>query len=123
MVIMKEVGTEEATIQVVSTDGDAGRLLERDSNMEVEMMKLFEDLSLEDIVSNKACVGKVVGCKNMDASVVKKIFLGIWNLEKGWKMKKFEEGVLGFFFDSEDDYTMVMNRRPWLVNGELGFMP
>ncbi|KAF4346364.1 hypothetical protein G4B88_003395 [Cannabis sativa] len=119
MVTMKEVGTEEATIQVVSTDGDAGKLLEHDSNMEVEMMELFKDLSLEDIVSNKACVGKVVGCKNMAASIVKKILQGIWDLEKGWKMKKFEEGVLGFFFDSKDDCTMVMNRRPWLVNGVL----
>ncbi|KAF4359466.1 hypothetical protein F8388_001514 [Cannabis sativa] len=93
--------------------------MERDSEMEIEMMELFEDLTLEDIVANKACVGKIMGCKNMAASVVKKILLGIWNLEDGWRMKKFEEGVLGFFFESEADCSFVLNKRPWLVNGVL----
>ncbi|KAF4370551.1 hypothetical protein F8388_020137 [Cannabis sativa] len=34
-------------------------------------------------------------------------------------MKKCEEGVLGFFFESEEDCELIMNRRPWLVNGVL----
>uniref|UniRef100_A0A803Q136 Reverse transcriptase domain-containing protein n=1 Tax=Cannabis sativa TaxID=3483 RepID=A0A803Q136_CANSA len=87
--------------------------------MEIEMMELFEDLTLEDIVVNKACVGKIMGCKTMAASVVRKALTGIWNLKNPWKVKNFEEGVLGFFFESEEDCTMVMNRRPWLINGVL----
>ncbi|KAF4376188.1 hypothetical protein F8388_018857 [Cannabis sativa] len=117
MAIVQECA--EVTVGVDSIDAEAAKLLERDSNLEIEMMELFEDLSLEDIVINKACVGKVMGCKTMPASVVRKILLGVWNLEKNWKMKKFEEGVLGFFFDSEEDCTKVMNRCPWLVNGIL----
>ncbi|KAF4400842.1 hypothetical protein G4B88_004385 [Cannabis sativa] len=119
MVIMKEVCTRETTVEVDTIDSGISNIMQRDSNMEVEMMELFEDLTLEDIVAKKACVGKVIGCKTMAASVVKKILLGIWNLDKGWKMKKFEDGVLGFFFDSEEDCQMVMERRPWLVNGVL----
>ncbi|KAF4378532.1 hypothetical protein F8388_022353 [Cannabis sativa] len=107
------------TIEVDTRDSMIAKTLERDSEMEIEMMDLFEDLSLEDIVANKACVGKVMGCKNMAASVVKKILMGIWNLEDVWRIKKFEDGVLGFFFESEADCTFVMNKRPWLVNGVL----
>ncbi|KAF4400713.1 hypothetical protein G4B88_001268 [Cannabis sativa] len=107
------------TIEVDTMDSMIAKTLERDSEMEIEMMDLFEDLSLEDIVANKACVGKVMGCKNMAASVVKKILMGIWNLEDVWRIKKFEDGVLGFFFESEADCTFVMNKRPWLVNGVL----
>ncbi|KAF4369242.1 hypothetical protein F8388_022898 [Cannabis sativa] len=117
MAIVEECA--EVTVGVDSIDAGAAKLLERDSDLEIEMMELFEDLSLEDIVINKACVGKVMGCKTMPASVVRKILLSVWNLEKNWKMKKFKEGVLGFFFDSEEDCSKVMNRRPWLVNGVL----
>uniref|UniRef100_A0A803PVA8 DUF4283 domain-containing protein n=1 Tax=Cannabis sativa TaxID=3483 RepID=A0A803PVA8_CANSA len=60
-----------------------------------------------------------MGCKNMVASVVKKINLGVWNLEQNWRMKKFEEGVLGFSFDSQADCTTVMNKRSWQVNSVL----
>ncbi|KAF4376979.1 hypothetical protein F8388_022695 [Cannabis sativa] len=119
MVIVKDVGGEEVVVQVDFVDGRVGKVLEQDSSLEMEMMELFEDISLEDILVIKACVGKVVGCKDMAASVVKQIVLGIWNLERGWKMKKFDEGVLGFFFDSEDDCTFIMNKRPWLVNAIL----
>ncbi|KAF4400208.1 hypothetical protein G4B88_019417 [Cannabis sativa] len=97
-------------------------------------MVIVKDLSCEEVrrsrwrltqliqvlrMVNRVCVGKVMGCKNMVASVVKKILLGVWNLNQSWCMKKFEEGVLGFFFDFEEDCTLVMNKRPWLVNGVL----
>uniref|UniRef100_A0A803PR24 CCHC-type domain-containing protein n=1 Tax=Cannabis sativa TaxID=3483 RepID=A0A803PR24_CANSA len=118
MVQVKEMGNT-VTVEVDRVDEEVSRTMERDSNMEIEMMELFEDLTLEDIVVNKACVGKVMGCKNMAASVVKKILLGIWKLEATWRMKKFEDGVLGFFFESEADCAFVMNKRPWLVNGVL----
>ncbi|KAF4377333.1 hypothetical protein G4B88_005811 [Cannabis sativa] len=118
MVQVKEMGNT-VTVEVDRVDEEGSRTMERDSNMEIEMMELFEDLTLEDIAVNKACVGKVMGCKNMAASVVKKILLGIWKLEATWRMKKFEDGILGFFFESEADCAFVMNKRPWLVNGVL----
>uniref|UniRef100_A0A803PRV9 Reverse transcriptase domain-containing protein n=1 Tax=Cannabis sativa TaxID=3483 RepID=A0A803PRV9_CANSA len=83
------------------------------------MLELFEDITLEDVVASKACVGKVVGCKNMPASVVKKILGGVWRRLGFWRMKKCGEGVLGFFFYEEDDYHFVMERRPWIINGVL----
>uniref|UniRef100_A0A803NGW9 CCHC-type domain-containing protein n=1 Tax=Cannabis sativa TaxID=3483 RepID=A0A803NGW9_CANSA len=119
MVIVNEMASEEVTVAVDVRDDSIAKTLERDSAMEIEMMELFEDLSLEDIMVNKACVGKVMGCKNMAASVVRKILLGIWNLEETWRMKKFEDGVQGFFFESEADCAFVLNKRPWLVNGVL----
>ncbi|KAF4375589.1 hypothetical protein G4B88_022236 [Cannabis sativa] len=119
MVVVNEMDQEMVTVTVDTRDDSVEKMMERDSEMEIEMMELFEDLTLEDIVANKACVGKIMGCKNMAASVVKKILLGIWNLEDGWRMKKFEEGVLGFFFESEADCSFVLNKRPWLVNGVL----
>ncbi|KAF4384084.1 hypothetical protein G4B88_030980 [Cannabis sativa] len=113
------MASEEVTVAVDVRDDSITKTLERDSAMEIEMMELFEDLSLEDIVVNKACVGRVMGCKNMAASVVRQILLGIWNLEETWRMKKFEDGVLGFFFESEADCAFVLNKRPWSVNGVL----
>ncbi|KAF4377019.1 hypothetical protein G4B88_027658 [Cannabis sativa] len=117
MVVVEEFA--EVTLGVDSVNPRATKLLERDRELKIEMMELFEDLSLEDIVVNKACVGKVMGCKTMPASVVRKILLGIWNLEQNWRMKKFEEGVLSFFSESEEDCTRVMNRRLWLGNDVL----
>ncbi|KAF4400716.1 hypothetical protein G4B88_001271 [Cannabis sativa] len=70
----------------------------------MEMLELFEDITLEDVVLNKVCVGKVVGCKDMPASVVKKILT---------------DGVMGFFFVEEDDCAFVLEKRPWIVNGVL----
>ncbi|KAF4404175.1 hypothetical protein G4B88_014631 [Cannabis sativa] len=113
---MGEMGRE---IQVVSVDLEKEEIMKRDSNLEMEMLELFEDITLEDVVASKACVGKVVGCKNMPASVVKKILGGVWRRLGFWRMKKCEEGVLGFFFDEEDDYLFVMERRPWIINGVL----
>uniref|UniRef100_A0A803Q247 Reverse transcriptase n=1 Tax=Cannabis sativa TaxID=3483 RepID=A0A803Q247_CANSA len=58
-------------------------------------------------VQNYACVGGSEDSK------------WIWKTQLGCRMKKCEEGVLGFFFESEEDCEMIMNRRPWLVNGVL----
>uniref|UniRef100_A0A803QAN7 Reverse transcriptase domain-containing protein n=1 Tax=Cannabis sativa TaxID=3483 RepID=A0A803QAN7_CANSA len=113
------MGEKGKEIQVVSVDLEKEEIMKRDSNLEMEMLELFEDITLEDVVVNKACVGKVVGCKNMPASVVKKILTGVWRRLGFWRMKKCEEGVLGFFFDEEDDYQFVMERRPWIINGVL----
>ncbi|KAF4378539.1 hypothetical protein F8388_022360 [Cannabis sativa] len=85
----------------------------------MEMLELFEDITLEDVVLNKACVGKVVGCKDMPASVVKKILTGVWRRLGPWRMKKCEDGVMGFFFYEEDDCAFVLEKRPWIVNGVL----
>ncbi|KAF4356862.1 hypothetical protein G4B88_011813 [Cannabis sativa] len=106
-------------INVEYIDSAASKIMERDSAMEMEMLELFEDITLEDVVVNRACIEKVMGCKEMPSSVVKKILTGIWKNLGSWRMKKCGEGVMGFFFDSEDDCTCVMERRPWLVNGVL----
>ncbi|KAF4397813.1 hypothetical protein G4B88_017294 [Cannabis sativa] len=34
-----------------------------------------------------------------------------------WKIKKCEDGVLGFFFKDEDDCCCILERMHWLVNG------
>ncbi|KAF4387214.1 hypothetical protein F8388_008848 [Cannabis sativa] len=106
-------------VPVDTVDIEKGKLLERDSAMEMEMLELFEDITLEDVVLNKACVGKVMGCKDMPASVVKKILMGVWRNIGSWRMKKCGEGVLGFFFETEEDCSFIMDKRPWLVNGML----
>ncbi|KAF4403601.1 hypothetical protein G4B88_002454 [Cannabis sativa] len=106
-------------VPVDMVDMEKGKLLERDSAMEMEMLELFEDITLEDVVLNKACVGKVMGCKDMPASVVKKILMGVWRNIGSWRMKKCGEGVLGFFFETEEDCSYIMDKRPWLVNGML----
>uniref|UniRef100_A0A803P438 CCHC-type domain-containing protein n=1 Tax=Cannabis sativa TaxID=3483 RepID=A0A803P438_CANSA len=110
-------GIVNVPVDVVDTENE--KLLQRDSAMEMEMLELFEDITLEDVVLNKACVGKVMGCKDMPASVVKKILMGIWRNVGSWRMKKCGEGVLGFFFDTEEDCKFIMDKRPWLVNGML----
>uniref|UniRef100_A0A803PRU7 DUF4283 domain-containing protein n=1 Tax=Cannabis sativa TaxID=3483 RepID=A0A803PRU7_CANSA len=92
----------------------------KDIHVEVideELLELFEDITLEEVVSNKACVGKVIGWKDMPASVVKKILTGVWQRLEPWRMKKCDEGVLEFFFEDEDDCSYVLENRPWLVNG------
>ncbi|KAF4361684.1 hypothetical protein G4B88_008188 [Cannabis sativa] len=86
----KEVS--EVVLQVDSVDNEANRVLSRDSEMELEMLELFKDITLEDVVSKKSC---------------------------GWRMKKCPDGVMGFFFDSEHDCSFVMEKRLWLVNGVL----
>ncbi|KAF4351120.1 hypothetical protein G4B88_025510 [Cannabis sativa] len=113
---MDEKGKE---IQVDFIDTEKEEVMKRDSALEMEMLELFEDITLEDVVASKACVGKVVGCKDMPASVVKKILGGVWRRLGFWRMKKCEEGVLGFFFDDEDDFHFVMEKRPWIINGVL----
>ncbi|KAF4385184.1 hypothetical protein F8388_014317 [Cannabis sativa] len=85
----------------------------------MEIRELFEDITLEDVVTNKACVEKVIGCKDMPASVVKTILSGVWRRLGPWRMKKCKNGVLGFFFEHEDDCSYVLQKRPWLVNGVL----
>ncbi|KAF4379876.1 hypothetical protein G4B88_021009 [Cannabis sativa] len=110
-------GIVNIPVDVIDTENE--KLLQRDSAMEMEMLELFEDITLEDVVLNKACVGKVMGCKDMPASVVKKILMGIWRNVGSWRMKKCGEGVLGFFFDTEEDCKFIMDKRPWLVNGML----
>uniref|UniRef100_A0A803PB82 Reverse transcriptase domain-containing protein n=1 Tax=Cannabis sativa TaxID=3483 RepID=A0A803PB82_CANSA len=110
-------GIVNVPVDVIDTENE--KLLQRDSAMEMEMLELFEDITLEDVVLNKACVGKVMGCKDMPASVVKKILMGIWRNVGSWRMKKCGEGVLGFFFETEEDCKFIMDKRPWLVNGML----
>ncbi|KAF4378323.1 hypothetical protein G4B88_015894 [Cannabis sativa] len=106
-------------IQVAGINVEVGKVLQRDSEMEMELLELFEDITLEEVVANKACVGKVIGCKDMPTSVVKKILTGVWRRLGPWRMKKCEDGVMGFFFDNEIDCEYVMEKRPWLVNGVL----
>ncbi|KAF4395237.1 hypothetical protein F8388_001624 [Cannabis sativa] len=110
--ISKDVHVETVNEELNST-------MVRDSAIEMELLELFEDITLEEVVANKACAGKVVGCKDMPASVVKKILTGVWRRLGPWRMKKCEEGVLGFFFDNEEDCSFVLQKRPWLVNGVL----
>ncbi|KAF4392032.1 hypothetical protein F8388_004361 [Cannabis sativa] len=55
----------------------------------------------------------------MPASVVKTILSGVWRRLGPWRMKKCKNGVLGFFFEHEDDCSYVLQKRPWLVNGVL----
>ncbi|KAF4390951.1 hypothetical protein G4B88_030629 [Cannabis sativa] len=114
---MEEMHAKEVSVDYI--DVASTKLLERDSNMEMEMLELFEDITLEDVVINKACAGKVMGNKEMPASVVKKILMGVWRNIGSWRMKKCGEGVMGFFFASEEDCQFVMEKRPWLVNGVL----
>ncbi|KAF4379337.1 hypothetical protein F8388_013555 [Cannabis sativa] len=83
------MGDKGKEIQVDFIDVEKDELMKRDSNLEMEMLELFEDITLEDVVVSKACVGKC------------------------------EDGVLGFFFDDEDDYHFVMEKRPWIINGVL----
>ncbi|KAF4396273.1 hypothetical protein F8388_019819 [Cannabis sativa] len=77
MVIMKEVCTRETTVEVDTIDSGISNIMQRDSNMEVEMMELFEDLTLEDIVAKKACVGK------------RRIVKWLWRGDHGWLMESF----------------------------------
>ncbi|KAF4358084.1 hypothetical protein G4B88_021833 [Cannabis sativa] len=114
--IMEKVPTN---VSVKTVDENMNNTLVRDSALELEMLELFEDITLEDVVANKACVGKVIGCKDMSTSVVKKILTGVWRRLGPWRMKKCEEGVLGFFFEHEEDCSFVLLKRPWLVNGVL----
>uniref|UniRef100_A0A803NZ18 Reverse transcriptase domain-containing protein n=2 Tax=Cannabis sativa TaxID=3483 RepID=A0A803NZ18_CANSA len=114
---MASMGVKD--IQVESVDEEMNNTLVRDGAIEMELLELFEDITLEEVVVNKACVGKIVGCKDMPASVVKKILTGVWRRLGPWKMKKCEEGVLGFFFHNEEDCAFVLQKRPWLVNGVL----
>uniref|UniRef100_A0A803NWY3 RNase H type-1 domain-containing protein n=1 Tax=Cannabis sativa TaxID=3483 RepID=A0A803NWY3_CANSA len=113
------MGEKGKEIQVEFVDTEKDELLARDSGLEMEMLELFEDITLEDVVASKACVGKVVGCKDMPASVVKKILAGVWRKLGYWRMKKCDDGVLGFFFEEEEDYHFVMEKRPWIINGVL----
>ncbi|KAF4365463.1 hypothetical protein F8388_012828 [Cannabis sativa] len=114
-----KVQTGRLVLQVKTVDENMNNTLVRDSALELEMLELFEDITLEDVVANKACVGKVIGCKDMSTSVVKKILTGVWRRLGPWRMKKCEEGVLGFFFEHEEDCSFVLLKRPWLVNGVL----
>ncbi|KAF4381335.1 hypothetical protein G4B88_031362 [Cannabis sativa] len=116
---MAKASGESKDIEVEVIDEGMNQVLQRDSALEIEMLELFEDITLKDVVVNKACVGKVVGCKDMTASVVKKILLGVWRRLGPWRMKKCEDGVMEFFFDEEDDYAFVLEKRPWIVNGVL----
>ncbi|KAF4359614.1 hypothetical protein F8388_003617 [Cannabis sativa] len=113
------MGEKGKEIQVEFVDTEKNELLSRDSGLEMELLELFEDITLEDVVASKACVGKVVGCKDMPASVVKKILAGVWRRLGYWRMKKCDDGVLGFFFEEEEDYHFVMEKRPWIINGVL----
>uniref|UniRef100_A0A803PJF5 Reverse transcriptase n=1 Tax=Cannabis sativa TaxID=3483 RepID=A0A803PJF5_CANSA len=85
----KDVVDSTKVIHVESVDETMNNVLTRDSAMEMELLELFEDITLEEVVANRACVGKVIGC------------------------------VLGFFFENEDDCAFVLDKRPWLVNGVL----
>ncbi|KAF4360815.1 hypothetical protein F8388_015138 [Cannabis sativa] len=115
----KDIVDSTKVIHVESVDETMNNVLTRDSAMEMELLELFEDITLEEVVANGACVGKVIGCKDMPASVVKKILTGVWRRLGLWRMKKCDEGVLGFFFENEDDCAFVLDKRPWLVNGVL----
>ncbi|KAF4349234.1 hypothetical protein G4B88_024761, partial [Cannabis sativa] len=117
--VMEKEPTSIVNVPVDMVDTEKEKLLQTDSAMEMEMLELFEDITLEDVVLNKACVGKVMGCKDMPASVVKKILMGIWRNVGGWRMKKCGEGISGFFFDTEEDCKFTMGKRPWLVNRML----
>ncbi|KAF4349831.1 hypothetical protein G4B88_026709 [Cannabis sativa] len=116
---MAEDRVKSKDVEVEVIDERMNQVLQRDSALEMEMLELFEDITLEDVVINKACVGKVVGCKDMPTSIVKKILLGVWRRLGPWRMKKCEDGVMGFFFEEEDDCAFVLEKRPWLVNGVL----
>uniref|UniRef100_A0A803Q826 CCHC-type domain-containing protein n=1 Tax=Cannabis sativa TaxID=3483 RepID=A0A803Q826_CANSA len=116
---MAEDRVKSKDVEVEVIDEGMNQVLQRDSTLEMEMLELFEDITLEDVVINKACVGKVVGCKDMPASIVKNILLGVWRRLGPWRMKKCENGVMGFFFEEEDDCAFVLENRPWLVNGVL----
>ncbi|KAF4377488.1 hypothetical protein F8388_024979 [Cannabis sativa] len=113
----KDAVDSAKVIHVESVDETMNTTLTRDSAMEMELLELFEDITLEEVVANRACVGKVIGCKDMPASVVKKILTEVWRRLGPWRMKKCDEGVLGFFFENEDDCAFVLDKRPWLVNG------
>uniref|UniRef100_A0A803Q042 DUF4283 domain-containing protein n=1 Tax=Cannabis sativa TaxID=3483 RepID=A0A803Q042_CANSA len=106
-------------IHVESDDENMNKILERDNALELEILELFEDISLEDVVANKACVGKVISWKDMPTSVVKKILTGVLRRLGPWRIKKCEDGILGFFFEHEEDCSFVLQKRPWLVNGIL----
>ncbi|KAF4377536.1 hypothetical protein F8388_025027 [Cannabis sativa] len=109
----------ERVIHIEAFNEEMNKTLQRDSELEMERMELFEDITLEEVVSNKAYVGKVIGCKDMPASVVKKILIGVWQRLGPWRMKKCEDGVMGFFFEEEEDCNFVMENRPWIVNGVI----
>ncbi|KAM6550928.1 hypothetical protein CsatB_000736 [Cannabis sativa] len=115
----KDAVDSAKVIHVESVDETMNTTLTRDSAMEMELLELFEDITLEEVVANMACVGKVIGCKDMPASVVKKILTKVWRRLGPWRMKKCDEGVLGFFLENEDDCAFVLEKRPWLVNGVL----
>uniref|UniRef100_A0A803PIH2 DUF4283 domain-containing protein n=1 Tax=Cannabis sativa TaxID=3483 RepID=A0A803PIH2_CANSA len=104
-------------IHVEMVDEEMNKVLQRDSQLEMEFLELFEDIMLEEVVSNKACVGKVICCKDMLVTIAKKILTGVSQRLGPWRMKKCDEGVLGFFFQDEDDCNIVLENRPWLVNG------
>ncbi|KAF4356993.1 hypothetical protein F8388_011020 [Cannabis sativa] len=115
----KDAVESAKVIHVELVDETMNTTLTRDSAMEMELLELFEDITLEEVVANMTCVGKVIGCKDMPASVVKKILTKVWRRLGPWRMKKCDEGVLGFFLENEDDCAFVLEKRPWLVNGVL----
>uniref|UniRef100_A0A803Q5K5 DUF4283 domain-containing protein n=1 Tax=Cannabis sativa TaxID=3483 RepID=A0A803Q5K5_CANSA len=52
---------------------------------------------------------------------LKEILGNIWKqgIKGQWRFKTLKPGMLGIFFDLEEDCIEILHRRPWIINGKL----
>ncbi|KAF4357571.1 hypothetical protein G4B88_026950 [Cannabis sativa] len=98
-----------------------------EGNMEELHLQFIEEASLEleanfeinTEVAKTGVLAKILGSRPLSKGRVKQILTGVWTLKGKWRMKTLEKGTWGFFFDKLEDKEEVLNRRPWIIAGQL----
>ncbi|KAL5580691.1 hypothetical protein UlMin_013133 [Ulmus minor] len=84
----------------------------------------WESLPVEPIeITDRTLVGKLVTRKVWNKKLIKTIFGRVWSIANGWDLKQDDSTCyIGLSFTNKDLYEMVVEMRPWLLNGGVLFV-
>ncbi|KAF4363072.1 hypothetical protein F8388_013436 [Cannabis sativa] len=127
--VLQEEASEEVaevieTISIATEPGENAQEVGEIDDMKQQFLysislELEPDVELSAEVTKKGVLAKTFGRRSVARGRVKEILSKIWKLTGNWRMKTLKPGLLGIFFDDENDKIEVLKKRPWLVNGAL----
>ena len=87
----------------------------------------WESLSVELMeITDRTLVGKLMTRKVWNKKLIKTVFGRVWGIDNGWDLKILKQDdstcYIGLSFIDRDLYEMVVEMRPWLLNGGVLFV-
>ncbi|KAI8011744.1 hypothetical protein LOK49_LG06G01112 [Camellia lanceoleosa] len=90
-----------------------------DSSFSMDEISLEDGCGVDDDVSKRCLIGRILALKQLNKQAVSLILQGAWKVRASFSISPWNDNLYLFKFDEEDDRSWVMQEAPWSIMGSL----